>query len=732
MTGIYSATYSNIPVYEYQFGPDLKEHVMRRREDNWINATHILKAAGFDKPARTRILEREVQKDVHEKIQGGYGKYQGTWIPLEHGEALAHRNNVYERLRPIFEFQPGNESPPPAPRHASKPKAPKVRPAVPKWNSAVVPEEYDNADSQMAEDDTPDNLTVASASYMAEDDHYDMSHFSTGHRKRKREEMLQDMTEQQHAVYGDELLDYFLLSKNEQRALRPEPPTNFQPDWPIDTERHTALHWASAMGDVEIIRQLKRFNANLAAQNIRGETPFMRSVNFTNCYEKQTFPIVMKELFSTVEVRDASGCTVIHHAAVMKSGRVTSHSCSRYYLDNILTKLEESRPQAELQQLLDVQDNDGNTALHLAAMKDARKCIRALLGRGASTDIPNNQGVRAEDLIRELNASKSKARANPQRSSSPFAPDSQRHNAFRDALNESDSKLQASFRSEAANTVQSRITPLVLQKFHDLAQSYDNELNEKDEAEKEARRILTNTQAELTNLRASIADLEARIEADEAAVKAEADAAGLAKQVLALITHQNRIMVQQAVSHELSSQVNGDSRTNPTDESKPSSNPNPSSNNKDQEETDDENPSPNPDHRPDHPQQQPQSHQQQKEDDQEERIRLATELLALLRDQRRAELDYVEARGMLGTGEKIDKYRHLLRSCLPPEDQEMLDENLEDLIKMMEDEGEVDGDAGAGAGAGVGDMGEAKMGGASDIGGLGLKGMGLPVEVATL
>lgn len=52
--------------------------VMRRRGDDWINATHILKAAGFDKPARTRILEREVQKETHEKVQGGYGKYQGT------------------------------------------------------------------------------------------------------------------------------------------------------------------------------------------------------------------------------------------------------------------------------------------------------------------------------------------------------------------------------------------------------------------------------------------------------------------------------------------------------------------------------------------------------------------------------------------------------------------------------------------------------------------------------
>ena len=50
---------------------------MRRRADDWINATHILKVADLDKPARTRVLEKEVQLNTHEKIQGGYGKYQG-------------------------------------------------------------------------------------------------------------------------------------------------------------------------------------------------------------------------------------------------------------------------------------------------------------------------------------------------------------------------------------------------------------------------------------------------------------------------------------------------------------------------------------------------------------------------------------------------------------------------------------------------------------------------------
>lgn len=94
-------------------------HVMRRRADDWINATHILKVADYDKPARTRILEREVQKGVHEKVQGGYGKYQGTWIPLEEGRNLAERNGVLERMRAIFDYVPGDRSPPPAPKHAT-------------------------------------------------------------------------------------------------------------------------------------------------------------------------------------------------------------------------------------------------------------------------------------------------------------------------------------------------------------------------------------------------------------------------------------------------------------------------------------------------------------------------------------------------------------------------------------------------------------------------------------
>lgn len=53
--------------------------VMRRRVDSYLNATQILKVAGVDKNKRTRIIEKEIILGVHEKVQGGYGRYQGTW-----------------------------------------------------------------------------------------------------------------------------------------------------------------------------------------------------------------------------------------------------------------------------------------------------------------------------------------------------------------------------------------------------------------------------------------------------------------------------------------------------------------------------------------------------------------------------------------------------------------------------------------------------------------------------
>lgn len=88
--------------------------VMRRRSDSWLNATQILKVAGVVKARRTKTLEKEVAAGEHEKVQGGYGKYQGTWVNYHRGVELCKRYHVEALLRPLLEYDMGQDGVNPA------------------------------------------------------------------------------------------------------------------------------------------------------------------------------------------------------------------------------------------------------------------------------------------------------------------------------------------------------------------------------------------------------------------------------------------------------------------------------------------------------------------------------------------------------------------------------------------------------------------------------------------
>ncbi|KAI5120380.1 hypothetical protein M0805_006902 [Coniferiporia weirii] len=103
---IYNAVYSSVQVYECMVRGIA---VMRRRADSFVNATQILKVAGVDKGRRTKILEKEILPGKHEIVQGGYGKYQGTWIPLERGRELAIQYGIGSLLSPLFDFTPSQQ-----------------------------------------------------------------------------------------------------------------------------------------------------------------------------------------------------------------------------------------------------------------------------------------------------------------------------------------------------------------------------------------------------------------------------------------------------------------------------------------------------------------------------------------------------------------------------------------------------------------------------------------------
>ena len=604
-------------------------------------------------------------------------------MPLESGAELARRNNVYDKLAPIFEFVSGNESPPPAPKHTtSKPKVPK-KPAVPKFNASEwldsdictsktndlgpvaapplrqqpqqhmpMPQEeyYDNMSVQYERDNTPDDTTVAS---FMDDDRYDMS-APPSQRKRKRDVSGPALShhDQAHLAYSDELLDYFMLAQGAEQATRPEPPPNFDPNWTIDSEGHTALHWAAAMGDLDVMKQLKSFNAQLDARNIRGETPLIRAMLFTNSMDKQSMPRVVHELISTIKCQDNTGQTAFHHAVGLTATR-NKHHCARYYLDVLLNKIVEVFDHVEVTAILDVQDVNGNTAAHIAAKNKARKCLRAIMGRGANIELADMEGTRVEQLIQGLNASR-RSHGNPNGlSSSPYAPQSSRRNfsypepaAGTPQLNLTSvlqSARRESHHSEAAQTVSSKVTPLVIQKFQDLAKSFDEELRERENSEKEARRILSQSQAELAAVQRAIEEFGESAE-DRTGAKNEVNQLGRAQAtVISLVEQQQAILLQLKIAE---AEALAEADVGPE--------------NGEQMELDGV-------------------------DDVEEYCRLLDELRAEQMKRTKLVGEYTAALADRGVGEKADMYRKLTAKCLGLDEQEV-DERIDGLLEVLEEE----------------------------------------------
>ncbi|KAK0283386.1 Transcription factor mbp1 [Friedmanniomyces endolithicus] len=552
---VYSATYSNVPVYEFNLPPN---HVMRRRSDDWINATHILKVADYDKPARTRILEREVQKGVHEKVQGGYGKYQGTWIPLPDGRELAAKNGVLEKLRPIFDFVPGDRSPPPAPKHetaaSSKPRVPRQAAAQARkaataaavqlpYQHAQDYEQLDVRAQEGAETPAEDAQTVASESQFDEYEHQ-----APPSRKRKRRPGTSppspppprtSQADREHYMWADEVLDYFMLqdpSLDSPALAYPTPPSNASLNRPIDEKGHTALHWAAAMGDIEVVKDLIRRGASVDSQSATGETPLMRAVTFTNCFDKQNMERLAALLVRTINMQDwTSGSTAFHHVAGITQSK-KKYECARYYLDCLLAKVVELLSPNDVERVLNEQDRSGDTAITIAARHGARKCVRSLIGRNAAVGIVNHVGETADQLIVQLNFRRQERRRGMAGSSSPLQSGMAGGGAVRavsagrggvgmgvhGSLNGGHGQDGGGFtgfglgggedgwKSEAALTLTSSIFPSMAAKSQLLARTFDAEVREKDAELAEAERVVSVRQAELEGMRRQAEELRVR------------------------------------------------------------------------------------------------------------------------------------------------------------------------------------------------------------------------------
>ena len=402
---------------------------------------------------------------------------------------------------------------------------------------------YDNISAQLNDDDS---LCNSPASGSDDDDMLQLSQQSTASRKRKRGTNhvgTISVAEQQHLMYADELLDYFMLSAASEGAthtyMPPEPPAHFEVDRPIDDKGHTALHWGAAMGDIEVVKSLIVRGANKSVMSVDTETPLMRAVLFTNNFEKQTMPKLVHLLQESIDVRDSYGANVFHHLAATTSS-LSKLKCARYYSETIINKLSEMRSSQDLMRILNTQDRAGDTPLHIAAKNGARKCVRSFSGHGADGDIPNKQGLTANELIRSLNARRTDRY--PQASSSPFQPDSKPHGQDLVLTNHESgnnlSFLSTTCQSEAAMIVTSQIAPLISEKTEKLAAAFDKELEDKQADLAEAQRLFEIMDRERAQIRQQNFVLMTKEDDDALIVHAQ-------REELAALVRENESLLEQ-------------------------------------------------------------------------------------------------------------------------------------------------------------------------------------------
>ncbi|WFC97006.1 transcriptional regulator swi6 [Malassezia brasiliensis] len=428
---VYLANYSSVPVYEITVRGIA---LMRRRSDGYLNATQILKIAGIEKARRTRILEREILTGEHDKVQGGYGTFQGTWIPLQRAQELAMNYSVYHLIRPLLDFDPAATRATAAPYRAAARRRPRAaagrgrrRPAAraaaraaARLAAARRRAPRDALAQKRARHTSPiRDLNVltntplgaaappgappgaargAGAPRFADKAH--APHLGDERERRTREVLTAlfvddartDDAPADAAARLTALLAELGVRVPSGGEAAPSAPGAASPlDVVIDDHGHTALHWASALCRLRLVRMLTAlpppYGANLYLGNYAGETALHRSVLVTNAYEQSQFAELLELLADSLQTRDARKRTVLHHIALV-AGLQGRAAPAKYYLQCVLAKLGPHDAD-----LLDARDDEGETALGIVARLGNTHMIKMLLDAGARKDLPNALGI---------------------------------------------------------------------------------------------------------------------------------------------------------------------------------------------------------------------------------------------------------------------------------------------------------------------------------------------------
>ncbi|AMD20454.1 HDL290Cp [Eremothecium sinecaudum] len=206
--------------------------------------------------------------------------------------------------------------------------------------------------------------------------------------------------------YKNIILQVLSTEYNTAEPVLPEklyyPPVGIDVNFLIDKQGHTALHWATAMANVPLMKILLTLEANIFHCNDRGFNCVTKCVFYNNCFRTGAFVAVVGLLKMCLVTPDNNCRLPLHYLVELSVNKAKDPIVISYYIDTILEALYQDDP-ALLKYCLNCQDNSGNTILHLAALNSSIELCNKFLYLGSSSDVMNNEQLTASAILAKSN-----------------------------------------------------------------------------------------------------------------------------------------------------------------------------------------------------------------------------------------------------------------------------------------------------------------------------------------
>lgn len=354
--------------------------VMRRAQDAFFNASHV--ASLIQLPSARDSFLKQAREGIFDEVTNGNLEIQGIWIPIERITALAKQFHIYNELKPLLKSlkQTQQEFATPVKKRTNSIISLEFDQSTSPSKKSKIPIKIYNYDTKLKNPDFPFAFKPISETPEDEKSRYIISNLFLPDGKSKT---LLDL------VDGN-------ISQLSQLNI----------DISIDDNGQTALHLASTLGKIDLVKELIESGSNRLRGDNDGQTPLVRALLATNCYELGCFDKLLDLLYPCLAIVDHRGRTVLHHIAIT-CGLKGRDDASKYYLATLLEWIVTKGSQIQnsdnfklvnfRKSIVNKSDKYGNTCLNYATFTGDKYLVSQLLDIGADPNKANKIGVKPGD-----------------------------------------------------------------------------------------------------------------------------------------------------------------------------------------------------------------------------------------------------------------------------------------------------------------------------------------------